>query len=168
MKLIIQNKKIVAIVTIFYDGPELNILAPDNFDESQIEYYRYDEETGTVVLNDHGVLETQTQERLNNFAKTKGYDNISVACTYSNSSNSIYKLEGDYCISARDNTWSSFYNILNSEITINSFSDIEPLLPVLEWPEEVTETEEDVVEEQNEANTEIVIESSDESANTPI
>ena len=135
MKLIIKDNVIVALATKDYEGPEFFIDAPENFEEVSIPYYRYSNTLNTVVLNDPSVLSQQTQNRLDTFAQTKGYDNISIACTYSNSSNAIFKLEGEYAVSARDNTWNALFNTLSSEIIINSFSDIEPHLPILVWPD---------------------------------
>ena len=52
------------------------------------------------------------QVALDNFAKTRGYDGIMSACSYSNSTDAQFKLEADYCIQLRDTTWRMGYAIL--------------------------------------------------------
>ena len=80
----------------------------------------------------------QTQQRLDDFANTKNYDGIMSCCTYASSTNQQFISEAEYCISARDATWTTLYQIL-SDVENNirpipsSFTEIEPELPVLEW-----------------------------------
>ena len=78
------------------------------------------------------------QERLDNFAKTRNYDNILSACTYATSTVPKFKTEGQYCVDVRDATWSKLYEILEEvksgkRSTPKSYSDIETELPVLKW-----------------------------------
>lgn len=80
-----------------------------------------------------------TQQRLDTFAQTRNYDSILSACTYATSLNPKFSAEGQYCVQVRDNMWSTLYGfIADVEAGIqpmpSSFEDIEPLLPVLEWP----------------------------------
>lgn len=80
-----------------------------------------------------------TQKRLDDFAKTKGYDSILSACTYATSKVPRLRVEGAYCVDVRDNTWEQLYSLLQEVKTgvrpvPSGFSDIEPLLPVLAWP----------------------------------
>lgn len=81
----------------------------------------------------------ETQIRLDDFAKTRNYDGILSACTYATSAVPKFQAEGQYCVNARDATWSSLYQLFD-DVTNGvkpmppSFSDIEPLLPALEWP----------------------------------
>lgn len=94
-----------------------------------------------------------TQQKLDSFAQTRGYDDILSLCSYATSSDPQYKLEGEYGITARDSTWKRLYEILaqfkEDEPTNNQvdpqprlpqaprprfFEDIESELPVLEWP----------------------------------
>lgn len=80
-----------------------------------------------------------TQARLDNFAKTKGYDNIVSACSYATSAHPKYGVEGRYCVEAREQTWDAMFaidtEILNGARPVpTGFADIEPLLPVLVWP----------------------------------
>lgn len=85
------------------------------------------------------VIVDQTQQRLDNFAKTRGYDGILSACTYATSTVPKFQQEGQYCVTARDSTWAGLYQIL-SEVEAGTrlmpagFADIEPLLPKLSWP----------------------------------
>ena len=81
----------------------------------------------------------RTQKRLDDFARTRNYDNILSACTYVTSTVPKFKAEGQYCVGARDATWAKLYEIL-AEVQAGTrpmpsgYEDIEPLLPVLEWP----------------------------------
>lgn len=81
-----------------------------------------------------------TQRRLDAFAQTRNYDNILSACTYAESTVPRFAAEGQYCVSARDATWSTLYTIL-AEVEAEQrpvptgFSDIEAELPALAWPE---------------------------------
>lgn len=80
-----------------------------------------------------------TQERLDNFAKTRNYDGIMSCCTYSTSSNLKFQTEGQYCMQQRDQTWATLYQIL-AEVESGTrpipqdYSDIESQLPTLVWP----------------------------------
>lgn len=80
-----------------------------------------------------------TQKRLDDFAATRNYDGILSACTYTTSSIPQFAAEGQYCVSARDLTWSTLYTIM-AEVQAGtrpmptSFADIEPALAVLAWP----------------------------------
>jgi hypothetical protein len=80
-----------------------------------------------------------TQIRLDSFAKTRNYDTILSACTYATSPTNKFKLEGSYCVDARDATWAKLYEIL-AEVQSGTrpmplnYEEIESELPVLEWP----------------------------------
>lgn len=81
----------------------------------------------------------ETKGYLNQWANTKDYDNITSLCTYANSSNPVYKAEGEYGVIARDVTWNKIYEIL-ADVEANirpmptSFNSIKHELPILEWP----------------------------------
>ena len=82
------------------------------------------------------------QSALDNFAKTRGYDGIMSACSYSNSTDAQFKLEADYCIQLRDTTWRMGYAIL-AEVKagtrlIPSVEELIAELPVgsAKWPDE--------------------------------
>lgn len=81
----------------------------------------------------------QTQQRLDNFAKTRNYDGILSLCTYATSTVVEFATEGQYGVEARDQTWAKLYEILDDVSSgvrpmPTSFSDIEQELPILEWP----------------------------------
>lgn len=80
-----------------------------------------------------------TQQRLDAFARTRNYDGILSACTYANSTNPTFKVEGDYCVAKRDETWGALYTIMaavqaGTHAMPSGYADIEPELPVLTWP----------------------------------
>ena len=82
------------------------------------------------------------QSALDNFAKTRGYDGIMSACSYSNSTDAQFKLEADYCIALRDTTWRMGYAIL-AEVKagnrpVPSVEELIAELPVgsAKWPDE--------------------------------
>ena len=82
------------------------------------------------------------QTALDNFAKTRGYDGIMSACSYSNSTDAQFKLEADYCIALRDTTWRKGYEIL-AEVKagnrpVPSVEELIAELPVgsAKWPDE--------------------------------
>ena len=81
----------------------------------------------------------QVQERLDNFARTRNYDNCLSACSYVASTNDKFKNEALYCIESRDQTWLKCAEILNDALAGNrpmpdDISDFESELPVLMWP----------------------------------
>lgn len=80
-----------------------------------------------------------TQQRLDSFARTRNYDGILSACTYATSNIPKFAAEGQTAVNLRDATWAALYQILeevqaDQRETPSVFSDIEPLLPPLEWP----------------------------------
>lgn len=80
-----------------------------------------------------------TQQRLDDFARTRNYDNILSACTYATSNVPKFAAEGQVAVNLRDATWAALYQILEEvqagqREAPSGFSDIEPLLPPLEWP----------------------------------
>lgn len=84
-------------------------------------------------------LQAAVQWRLDDFAGTRNYDGILSACTYATSGVAKFAAEGQYCVDARDATWSKCYEILGEVIAgerslPSGFSDIEPELPALVWP----------------------------------
>lgn len=80
-----------------------------------------------------------TQARLDDFAKTRGYDGILSACTYATSTIPKFAAEGQYCVGARDATWGALYALMDDVMAGKwqmpaEFADVEPLLPALGWP----------------------------------
>ena len=81
----------------------------------------------------------QTQQRLDDFARTRNYDNILSACTYASSKVAKFAVEGQYAVTARDDTWDALHTIMlgvqaGTHPMPSGFADIEPELPVLTWP----------------------------------
>lgn len=80
-----------------------------------------------------------TQQRLDDFAKTRGYDGILSACTYATSPTPKFAAEGQYCVAQRDATWAKLYEML-AEVEAGTrpmptgYADIEAELPALTWP----------------------------------
>jgi hypothetical protein len=83
------------------------------------------------------------QKRLDDFARTRGYDGIMAACTYALSQDPQWQLEGQCCLLARDNTWDTCYQVINAAEgnteQLPAFDEFMALLPVLRWPGEVSE-----------------------------
>jgi hypothetical protein len=84
-------------------------------------------------------IEAATQKRLDDFASTRNYDSILSACTYATSAVPKFAAEGQYCVEARDATWTKLLSML-AEVEAGTrpvptgYADIEPDLPVLAWP----------------------------------
>lgn len=82
---------------------------------------------------------TATQQRLDDFARTRNYDGILSLCTYATSTVPKFAAEGQYGVTARDATWAKLYEML-AEVEAGArpvpggYADIEPELPVLAWP----------------------------------
>ena len=82
-----------------------------------------------------------TQQRLDAFARTRNYDGILSLCTYATSTVPKFRDEGQCGVIIRDLTWAKLYVILaevqggNRSIP-NSFAEIEPELPTLQWSTE--------------------------------
>lgn len=80
-----------------------------------------------------------TQRRLDDFARSRGYDNILSASTYATSAVPKFAAEGQVCVNARDATWATLYTVLGEVLAgtrpmPSGYADIAPLLPALEWP----------------------------------
>lgn len=58
------------------------------------------------------VLTNAVQAYMDTTAQTRGYDNIHTACSYVNSSDSIFAEEGAACMVWRDQVWRKCYDIL--------------------------------------------------------
>ena len=142
MKLIVSNNRVIATLKDEYEGPQEWVLPPSDFDESKAFEYVIDDAgnfnlpaSPTIVE----VLEQAVQKRLDDFAKTKGYENINSATTYINSTVDKYKDEATYAIAVRDSTWQALYDIIEDATAgnrpiVKQFSEIESELPTLTWP----------------------------------
>lgn len=85
------------------------------------------------------VIIDAAQERLDSFARTRGYDGIMSLCTYATSTHPIFAVEGQYGVEARDATWSTLYQMLaevqgGTRPLPTGYADIEPYMPALAWP----------------------------------
>lgn len=94
-----------------------------------------------VVRNDSikSSIIQQTQLRLDQFAQTRGYDNILSATTYATSQNPKFAQEGQYALQQRDATWTKLLEILaevesGTRPVPQGYNDIEAELPLLAWP----------------------------------
>ena len=78
------------------------------------------------------------QGYLDNFAKSAVYDSILSACTYATSTVPKFAKEGQYCVTARDTTWSKAYDVLTQvqagTITVPTEAEFIAMLPVLVMP----------------------------------
>lgn len=79
-----------------------------------------------------------TQRRLDNFAKERGYDGILSACTYATDPELKFSIEGQRAVDVRSRTWKKLYEILaeveaGTRTPPTSYLDIEPLLPPAAW-----------------------------------
>lgn len=88
------------------------------------------------------------QKKLDEFAQTRNYDGILSACSYATSSDPQFALEGQYCVTLRDETWRMGYNIIDKvkagEMEIPTYDELYAMLPVssAKWPDEVEESAE--------------------------
>lgn len=78
------------------------------------------------------------QDRLDAFAKTRGYDGILSACTYATSKVAKFAAEGAYCVDARDAHWAQCYAIMaDVQGGLRPMPTVDAVLaelPALEWP----------------------------------
>lgn len=92
-------------------------------------------------------FDARVEARLNAFAATRRYSSINSACSYSTSTDPQFRLEGEYCVQARDLTYRKCYDllaeymptVLAGERPIPTWEEIEAQLPKLVWPDEVVE-----------------------------
>lgn len=79
------------------------------------------------------------QDRLDTFARTRGYDSMLSACSYMASAVAQFSGEAAYCISARDDTWAACFQIQTDVMagTRSMPTTVEEILaelPALVWP----------------------------------
>lgn len=79
------------------------------------------------------------QKRLDDFARTRQYDSILSACSYSTSKNAKFGAEGQCCVDARDTHWAKCYEIMSAvQAGTRPMPTVEEVLaemPALMWPE---------------------------------
>lgn len=84
------------------------------------------------------VIVSHTQNRLDNFASSRGYDGILSACTYVASQVPRFASDGQIAVRLRDATWAKLYDIM-AEVETGKravpagFGDVEHDLPALAW-----------------------------------
>jgi hypothetical protein len=84
-------------------------------------------------------LTAAIQQRLDGFARTRKYDSMLSACTYTTSTMPKFKAEAQACVNLRDATWAAAYALLDkvqagTRAMPASITDIEADLPALVWP----------------------------------
>ncbi len=77
------------------------------------------------------------QEYMDSKVQTRNYDSIFTACSYANSTDTIFAKEAKACIEWRDNVWRTCYNILaeykQGKRKIPTREELIKELPVLAW-----------------------------------
>jgi hypothetical protein len=140
MKLLIQGDRIAGTATDAYTGPMEFMPSPEGFDIDRMGEYTVIDGVPTLPSVDvQQVIVDATQKRLDDFARTRNYDGILSLCTYATSTVHKFQTEGQYGVNARDATWATLYTILEEVLEgirppPTGYADVEPLLPVLEWP----------------------------------
>jgi hypothetical protein len=79
------------------------------------------------------------QQRLDDFARTRGYDDMRSLATYEGDADPTFNAEGAYGKAARSATWAAARQILAEvkagvRLAPTSYAEIEALLPPLVWP----------------------------------
>lgn len=79
------------------------------------------------------------QKHLDDFARTRNYDGILSASTYATSQVPKFQAEGQYAVTARDNTWAAAYELL-AEVEAGTrpmptLEEVIAALPELVWPQ---------------------------------
>lgn len=82
---------------------------------------------------------SETQRRLDAFARERGYDNLLSLCSYVDSSETTFAAEGALGIQIRDETWRALYRIIDEAKAgtrpwPESYDDLSAELPALLWP----------------------------------
>jgi hypothetical protein len=72
------------------------------------------------------------QERLDCFAREKGYDGIVAACSYAASNVPGYRSDALACVDLRDRTWQAFFAATAAD-PLPGLEDVMAGLPVMDW-----------------------------------
>ena len=91
---------------------------------------------GKIAKAKEAELTERVQQRLDDFAKTRGYDSILTAATYATSTNPTFAAEGQYAVEARDATWAKAFELLAGYLERGEFPDwpeTAKALPKLAW-----------------------------------
>ena len=140
MKILIKDNKISGTATDDYRGPDQFITAPEGFDVEQMSDYVYaDGKLSLPTVSLQGQVMTDTQRRLDDFARTRNYDSILSATTYATSTIPRFAAEGQYSVALRDTTWAAMYAIMDevnagSRPMPTSLDEVAMLLPEPKWP----------------------------------
>ena len=142
-----QERKVLTAEAVFEE--EGRELSPARY-ETQVEEVRLrrfqivalpepsEEERAAFLLDS---ITSAIQNALDDFARTRGYDDIRSACTYALSADAAFRAEGEYCMALRDATWREAWNLLDEVKAgvraIPSEAEVMALLPVgsAVWPE---------------------------------
>ena len=85
-------------------------------------------------------LDRAVAARLDDFARSAGYDNIISAASYAASGNSKFRAEAEFAVFVRDATWLTAFKIFAAidagERPMPTQEDFLAELPELTWPEE--------------------------------
>jgi hypothetical protein len=81
------------------------------------------------------------QQRLDQFARTRNYDSMMSLATYAAGGIEKFRVEGQYGVELREQTWAACYRIL-AEVEAGTrpepenYEEIEPELPLCIWPDQ--------------------------------
>lgn len=126
------------------DDPRGKIYYVDGV-EHKVDVVKFVMPTGGVWKSDYlrglSVLELYTDDvrnRLDSFARSKGYDSITSAASYQLSTDQVWAYEGARAAKLRDETWRAFYQYekdveSGAKEKPEAFSQIVPSLPELSW-----------------------------------
>lgn len=92
----------------------------------------------TTLVRVMDLAKEMVQDRLDNWAKTRGYDGIMSVVTYAYSSNPVRSAEGTKAIANRDDTWDAMYAYMDKVTTKQlpvpmTVAEISAQLPELTW-----------------------------------
>jgi hypothetical protein len=93
------------------------------------------EEIAAILIEN---IKTTTQKDLDDFARSRNYDDILSLCTYVTSNNPQFAAEGQRGVNLRDSTWATLYTIMGEVLAgvrpmPASYEEIKPELPELTW-----------------------------------
>ena len=122
----VEDGAVVCVDGVWYDADKAPVKTPE-----QIQAER------NAALQ--AEFTSAIQQRLDDFARTRGYDNIMSACSYFGSANSRFKQEADRAIALRDATWAAAYalldDVLSGQRPMPTFDEVCAALPALTWEE---------------------------------
>lgn len=94
---------------------------------------------GEIAARIIAEITEKAQARLDAFARTRHYDDIKSLSDYAGDPDPVFNAEGTYGKQVRSQTWRVLIDYM-AEVAAGTkpmpsgFADVEPLLPVLEWP----------------------------------